>query len=384
MGILNFTEIHRPTKSSKHGASSTDLDAFEKFSEEFFEKVLGAKLITRMRRGPDNSLDLKIEYHGKTALVSCKHYAHTDTSIGVDIEKNVIDALFANDCDKFIGLYSTSPTAGLITKLEGLKNNPRFKFDYEIFKNTDIESTLLDSNNAKGWLLAARYFPQSYSNLFQRFVIPINHYKICDVESDGIGWSLAGPYGALYCKNHTPEEIVKRANDSLTNVIHKTFFNAAIKDAIDMFPRYFGYKNNSSIFELSLSDIKPLWDIDLIFNYSQECNTPIIVSALWSFWDPSRAQEAYLKFQRSLSASSSDRNIDVVFPSFLSIGCAAARSSGGLRNIFSRLVAFSPGLITTSNGECFSSFENERGLPINWGFKNGESLDFVITELLDA
>jgi hypothetical protein len=382
MGILNFQEIERPTKNKNKGINSKDLGAFEKFAEEFFSKIIGAKLITRMRRGADNALDLKLEHEGKKILVSCKHYAHTDSAIGVAHEENAFEAVVANSCDEFIGFYSTEPSSGLITRLEGYKNNEKFSFDYKIYKNTDIESALLDDDSAKGWLLAARFFPASYSNLFQRFVIPIEHYKIKDVKRNNqAGWELGGPYGGIYSGNWDPEEIVKLANDSLTNSVHASFFVAALKESIDIFPRYFGYREGANRKYLKLSEITPIWDQELGYDYPVECNVPIIVCALWSFWDSSRAQEKYLKFQKGFS--SNQNNFEVMFPGFLSVGGVAKFSYGELRNIFSRLVAFCPSCIEKYDGHDVVCFESDLAKPIEWKFANSESVEFLVAKLLN-
>ena len=45
MPILDFKEIPPPT--TRKGKKSNDLDAFEKFAEEFFVEVKGAKLLER-------------------------------------------------------------------------------------------------------------------------------------------------------------------------------------------------------------------------------------------------------------------------------------------------------------------------------------------------
>lgn len=258
MGILDFTEIPRPVKNNSLGVESEDLDAFEKFAEEFFERILGAKIIERIRRGPDNGLDLKIERNGEHQLVSCKHYAHSDRSIGTTIEEKPVEATISNHCDSFIGFYSTIPHESLIKTLEGCKNNPKYTFNYEIFKSSDIESKLLDSNNAKGWLLAARYFPRSFVNLFRRFVVPIQHYKVSDVKKTGNSWLLEGPFGARVTGG-TPEELVETANENLTSALHCNFFKEAIMDAIKLFPRYFVCTKDADFKKLKLEDISPAW-----------------------------------------------------------------------------------------------------------------------------
>lgn len=384
MGILNFAEIERPSKNKAKGIGSKDLDAFEKFAEEFFEKIIGGKILMRQRRGPDNSLDLKVEFDGKNHLVSCKHYAHSDTAINAYIESDMLLALTSNSCDKFIGFYSTGPTSSWITDLEGCKANDKVPFDYEIYKSSDIESKLLDSNNAKGWLLAARYFPKSYANLFQRFVIPIEHYRTSDVKETYKGvYKLDGPYGCHSASgNITKEEIAHRANDALTSALHKSFFLEALSDAINLFPRYFRYSQSTNQFELSLEDISPAWDQELSYDYPVDCNVPIIVASIWSFWDGAKAIERYIAFRVSTGEYIDTRKEKIMLPSILTIGRTAAMSNSELRNIFSRLIAFCPAGISAPHFKNAKSFESTIGHSIDWSFRESEGLEFLNSRLL--
>ncbi|UDM62718.1 hypothetical protein KIJ96_05615 [Pseudoalteromonas piscicida] len=378
MGILDFKEIDRPNRNNKYGIKSDDLDAFEKFAEEFFEKILGAKILERIRRGQDNGLDLKVERKGETQLVSCKHYAHTDTSIGTSIEEKAFQATTSNGCDKFVGFYSTTPHESLIRDLEGCKNNPRYKFDYEILKSSDIESKLLDSDDVKGWILTARYFPKSFANLFRRFVVPIEHYKISDLKKVKGGWELNGPYGGSYCSNHEPENIVREANDALTSAMHLAFFKEALKDTINLFPKYFVYKSSGSAQELKLRDISPAWHENLDFNYSDDCNSPIIISALWTFWDSERALNKYRQFREDMNNGPLSEHMDnEVLPSILCLGTAAKFSNGVYRNLLSRMVAFMPaGFEKLTHFELcdVNSFEQLSG---NWQFLKEDGLEWL-------
>jgi hypothetical protein len=90
VGILDFREIPSASpklrKARSRASMKDELDAFEKFAEEYFEKVLGGVVLARTTRGPDNDLDLKIQLSGETLLVSCKHYAHSDNAVGADQE----------------------------------------------------------------------------------------------------------------------------------------------------------------------------------------------------------------------------------------------------------------------------------------------------------
>jgi len=378
LGILNFREIPRPTRNPKKGVESDDLDAFEKFAEEFFEKILKAEIITRMRRGADNLLDLKVRLEGKTALVSCKHQAHTDSAVSQETEASALAALITNDCDLFIGFYSTAPSGGLISLLEGFKQNEKFKFDYQIYKNTDIESCLLSSDNVLGWIFASRYFPISYANLFRRFVVPINHYKTSDLEQVGTGsWQLNGPFGGLHSGRIDKQAVIDQANDNLTNDLHRTFFNQALQDAINLFPAYFSYRQGADLSALTLADITPEWREPLVYDHAVGCNLPIIVCSLWSFWDHARSVDVYRAFSSS-PADGSQRLPSAFFAEgILSIGATAAFSHGELRELFCRLVAFCPTSIKSYKGSDKTPFRLPDGSAVQWKFAAAEGLEFI-------
>lgn len=384
MAILNFREIERPTKNPKKGLESKDLDAFEKFAEEFFCQIMRAELITRMRRGPDNLLDLKIKLNNKIALVSCKHLAHTDTAISPEIECNALEAISANSCDLFIGFYSTAPSSGLISQFEGYKQNPKLSFDYEIYKNTDIESILLSLDNALGWVFTARYFPESYANLFRRFVVPIEHYKISDLQKTGKdSWQLTGPFGGIHGGKIDKNKVIRDANDSLTNAAHASFFNEAIREAINRFPRYFSYESNADTTALKLKDITPEWDQELLYDREADCNLPIIVCSIWSFWDQSKAADIYNNFQiKQSGAPPSNNHPSYIVSGLLTIGSTAKFSNGYFRELFSRLVAFCPLSLDRYYGEDKRTFEHPRGGAIEWNFERSEGLEFISSALL--
>lgn len=370
MSILDFKEIPSAVKRKK---DSKDLDSFEKFAEEFFSKVLGAEIIEPISRGPDGGKDLIIKYEDDICLVSCKHNAHTGASVTKQQED---EAFYTNmikkKCSKFIGFYSTLAHAGLINHLNELKtsteNNER-KFNYEIFKSSDIESFLLDQNNAKGWLLAARYFPTSYSNLFQKFFIPVSYYKESDLTPIGKDyWQLNGPYGG---QGNSRNELIKRANDSLTNALHKAIFYKAISDVVNHFPRYFGYLSNKDPKALSVKDISPIWDECLEpENKSNvlECNLPIVICNIWSLWDYTKANEIFKKI------SPHDH---------LGISGITTTCNGYIRELFARLITFFPEeRLVNHKREDLSKFERDDYI-IDWSIDPKESLEWIYDKLLN-
>ncbi len=170
MPILDFKEI-----PEAHIASGKQ-DTFELFCQEFL-KYIGLEIESYPDRGPDGGKDLicveKIQ--GKLAqkeirwLVSCKHKAHSNSSVGVNDEVNITDRMHNYDADGFIAFYSTIPSSGLNDRFNSYKK----KFDIKIFNAEEIEDILL--KNKDGHTIIQRFFPESYKKI-QRKVKPSNIY----------------------------------------------------------------------------------------------------------------------------------------------------------------------------------------------------------------
>lgn len=368
MAILNFKEIPAPTVGKNR--NSNDLDAFEKFAEEFFVKVKGAELLERCSRGADGGIDLKIKYDGEACLVSCKHKAHSGTSVTERDEqaRGLIDLLNQHKCKKFIAFYSTIASSGLrnriVSVFENSETAKKEKLSYEFFYSSDIESAILDMNNPRGWLLAMRYFPESYMNLFQRFFIPIEYYneKSENVEVRGNGYTIKGPFGRSGLISHLQEGI-KESNDSLTSAMYENFFYLAIQDAINLFPNYFVYREDANLDKLSINDISPAWDNPLDQEYCKKtvkCNLPIIICGLWSMWDAKKAAKKMIEYRvirypSRILIQYNQRYIseEELCYSYLNFGHISKYLNSELRNLFARLVAFCPagGAKTTLNPE---------------------------------
>lgn len=158
MAILDFKEI-----PEAHKASGMQ-DTFELFARDFL-LFMGYKIITDPDRGADGGVDLIVEEKrtgvgGETIirwLVSCKHKAFSGSSVSPTDDANIRDRVEANNCQGFLGFYSTIASTGLSTNLEGMKD----KIEYQVFDREKIEGQLLHS--AKGLEIAERYFPVSLS-----------------------------------------------------------------------------------------------------------------------------------------------------------------------------------------------------------------------------
>ena len=356
MPILDFKEIPPPT--TREGKKSNDLDAFEKFAEEFFVEVKGAKLLERCSRGADEGIDLKIKYNGEICLVSCKHYAHSGESVRNEVtDGGLIDLLIQHECKKFIGFYSTITSQNLYNKIsknfKKSKTAKKENMSYELYFSSDIESAMLNVNNPRGWLLAMRYFPNSYINLFQRFFTPIEYYNenSKELKKKGNGYILDGPFGKF--SNRPKGEIIKEANDDLTSELHSYFFYLAIQDAINLFPYYFVYRKNSNLDRLSVNDISPAWNNILDNEYRKNtisCDIPTIVCGIWSMWDYEKASKKLMEYRESILPHSFitqgpynkyilEREIPY---SNLNFGYISLLLNSELRNLFARLIAFCP------------------------------------------
>jgi hypothetical protein len=156
MSILDFKEVPEANKS---GGSQ---DRFELFARDFLE-YKGFDIVEDPSRGADGGKDMVVceSRLGITAptkirwLVSCKHFAHSGSSVGVGDETDIIERVTGKNCSGFMGIYSTLPSSGLATRLVELRNQfETFWYDHE-----KIEASLLATPD--GIHLTQRYFPES-------------------------------------------------------------------------------------------------------------------------------------------------------------------------------------------------------------------------------
>lgn len=157
MPLLDFKEIPEAHKGS--GVQ----DTFELFSRDFFE-LLGYEVKRGPSRGADGGCDLILEESrtgigGTTKvrwLVSCKHKAYSGASVSKADEPEVRDSVESNECQGFIGFYSTLPSSGLLQKVQAIA-----ALDHQFFDSSRIEQTLLSTRGGRE--LAKRYFPKSFA-----------------------------------------------------------------------------------------------------------------------------------------------------------------------------------------------------------------------------
>jgi hypothetical protein len=160
MALIDFKEIPEAHIATGHQ------DSFELFAKEFF-KALGFSIISSPDRGPDDGQDLIIIEHSKGALVdveirwlvSCKHKAHSGSSVSKDVELDIYDRVMQHKCDGFIAFYSTLPSSSLNRKFQSLKE----KIKVTIFDSERIEEMLM--SNVYAYALIKRFFPESFKSI---------------------------------------------------------------------------------------------------------------------------------------------------------------------------------------------------------------------------
>jgi len=189
MPILDFCEIPEAHKST--GLQ----DTFELFARDFLE-YLGYMIEQGPDRGADGGIDILVTETRKGIggeskvkwLVSCKHKAHSGSSVGGKDEIDIPGRVTANRCDGFIGFFSTLPSSGLTSRLEGLTD----RFPFQIYDREKIEKNLLSSS--EGLKLTKRYFPKSIQKYKKNNPKPERFFwKYPDLTCDYCGNNLLDP-----------------------------------------------------------------------------------------------------------------------------------------------------------------------------------------------
>lgn len=159
MPALDFNEI------ALANLMDGDQDQFELFSRELLSAA-GYEILSGPGRGPDAGRDfIAVEIRegiaGKTEvkwLVSCKHFSHSGNSVGVSDEDNIRDRVESNGCNAFLGVYSTLPSSGLVSRFESLRE----QMEVQWLDHESLESMLLSSLTSHD--IAARFIPESFAN----------------------------------------------------------------------------------------------------------------------------------------------------------------------------------------------------------------------------
>lgn len=222
--LIDFTEI--PIANSGKG----DQDTFELFARDFL-KQMGFTIVEDPSRGADGGKDIIVTetrtgISGNTKikwLVSCKHYPKSK-SISPNIEQNIYDRVISNNCDGFMGVYSTLASSGLMRSLEGLKG----KIGLHIFDREKIESEIVGIQEKE--ILFLRYFPKSYKNWtdLHYYTEPI---KLFDQYFDQHYKNDKSLFDAIF---YSSGNLIKqlRKHDSFENAAKENSYNIIIEPAL--------------------------------------------------------------------------------------------------------------------------------------------------------
>lgn len=228
MPIIDFTEI-----PEAHIATGKQ-DSFELFCQEFL-KFCGLEIISSPDRGADGGKDLLCLEKRKGGfgvteiiwLVSCKHKAHSKSSITPSDEENISDRVRQHKADGFIGFYSSVLSASLNERLNQFKND----FEVRIFNNEDIEEKLLDS--PKGKFLFKRFFPNSYLKWNNGKIAPANIFSEYE------------PLSCSYCGKDILKHTEEERYSSILGFVRDYEFSKGNNYQIDNFVNlYFACKGN--------------------------------------------------------------------------------------------------------------------------------------------
>lgn len=157
MGWIDFKEI----PSARGGEIGQD--DWPLFAREFFA-ALGIDIEEGPDRGPDSGRDLVIVEKRRGLLgsgqhrwlVSCKHFAHSNKSVSIKDEPDILGRVGRFKADGFIGFYSTIPSAELNRTLLNYKS----QINVIVYDSALIERGLLSNLALKE--VFKRFFPCSF------------------------------------------------------------------------------------------------------------------------------------------------------------------------------------------------------------------------------
>jgi hypothetical protein len=117
-------------------------------------------------KGPDQGRDLIAEETAtgplgsfrRRWLVECKHYAHSDKSVGRDDITSVVDNCRQINADGYLLACSTQPSSGLVQKLQEISAEPRNRLVTAVWDRIEVEKRLFEP---RGFPLAHLFFPRS-------------------------------------------------------------------------------------------------------------------------------------------------------------------------------------------------------------------------------
>lgn len=289
--LLDFSEI------PPSNAPSENAEAFEQFAREFYQELYGAEVIKSVARGHDDGADLIVKVGEERWLVSCKHY-RSRRSIPEDKETDPVSRLHEHGCTRFVAFYSPVASSRLANKLEGIEKQ-RHGFKLMMMDRGAIQRELISPKNARGWLLAFRYFPKSYARITSMLSRPLSVFEEEHVMHHlgasfvpGMGVTMHYEEGNEIAKKQATKELTFLANEIETERAYSRIFVERVADFARTFPGSFHRAAWSDEESLTGWNIFPSWDLGLVERLVQR-RVPSLVHDLcrvWSLWDPNEAR----------------------------------------------------------------------------------------------
>lgn len=127
-----------------------DGEEFEMFCEDLL-KARRYILISCPSRGPDKGCDMILTYTytdelgfivDMRVLVECKHFAKSGRSVREGDIGNVVERVFANNCNGYLLITSTIPSSSVAHQLQGISNNPSIPISASFWAKNDLENLL--------------------------------------------------------------------------------------------------------------------------------------------------------------------------------------------------------------------------------------------------
>lgn len=168
MSIIDFKEI--PEAHKGEGRQ----DEFEFFAHSFMQNI-GVGVPYEINRGADGGIDFLLEEERQGSfgittfkwLVSCKHKAFSGKAVQPKDEEDLFDRVKSNNCQGFIGFYSTVVSNGLKKKFDQLREKG---IEVKVFDKEEIENEIFKGFNFDDPFkfnamkrLSERFFPKSTS-----------------------------------------------------------------------------------------------------------------------------------------------------------------------------------------------------------------------------
>jgi hypothetical protein len=227
------------------------MDSFEFFARDYLRE-LGYEILKEPSRGADGGMDLIVQNRRslgkeneiiKTWLVSCKHFAQSGKSVGLDDEHDILDRVRAHHCQGFLGFYSTLPSSALRTRLDNLRTS----IDTLTIDRESIEAVVI--GNPRLVSLFQRYFPSSY----HRWRTEVDKYepvRLMDLVIDKYYYSFKHDLALMFTDSVVMIKLLRRFKtfeDVAKALNMRIHFEPVLRNYAEWIPEHSGYWKSEGV-----------------------------------------------------------------------------------------------------------------------------------------